>query len=176
MPTKTAKTRKPAKAAKPAKTTKSAKATKTAKATKATKATKTAKTGKPMKATRPGRFSPPVIAALDASSIIGIRAGKRSDHRFIGVWPIVVNGRLFARSWTMKPDGWYHTFLDDPIGTLQIGERQIAIRAQRVRGSRLLAAIEQAYAVKYATPASKKYVRGFRTARRRATTTEFVPR
>jgi hypothetical protein len=126
--------------------------------------------------TKPSRFSRPVIAAIDASSILGIRAGTRSEHRFIGIWPIVVNGRVFARSWTLKPGGWYRTFLEDPVGTLQIGERQIAIRARRVRGSRLLAAIEEAYAAKYATPASKKYVRGFRTARRRETTTEFVPR
>jgi hypothetical protein len=45
-----------------------------------------------------------------------------------------------------------------------------------VRGSRLIAAIEERYAAKYATPASQKYVRGFRTSRRRDTTTEFVPR
>jgi hypothetical protein len=128
------------------------------------------------KTTNPRRFSRPVIAAIDESGIMGIRAGTRSDHRFTGVWPIVVSGRVFARSWTLKPDGWYHTFLEDPVGTLQIGERQIAIRARRVRGSRLLAAIEEAYAEKYATPASKKYVRGFKTARRRETTTEFVPR
>jgi hypothetical protein len=117
-----------------------------------------------------------VIAAIDASKILGIRAGARSEHKFTGVWPIVVDGRLFARSWTIKVGGWYRTFLEDPLGTLQVGERQIAIRARPVRGSRLIAAIEQAYAAKYATPASQKYVRGFRTARRRETTTEFVPR
>jgi len=32
------------------------------------------------------------------------------------------------------------------------------------------------YAEKYATPGSVKYVRGFKTPRRRATTLEFVPR
>lgn len=128
------------------------------------------------KSTKPRRFSRPVIAAIDESGIIGIRAGTRSDHRFTGVWPIVVDGRVFARSWTLKPAGWYRTFLDDPVGTLQIGERQIAIQAKRVRGERLIAKIEEAYAAKYATPASQKYVRGFRTTRRRETTTEFVPR
>jgi hypothetical protein len=127
-------------------------------------------------ATTARRFSRQVIAAIDASKILGIRAGARSAHKFTGVWPIVVDGRLFARSWTMKAGGWYRTFLEDPVGTLQVGERQMATRARRVRGSRLIAAIEEAYAAKYATPASQKYVRGFRTARRRETTTEFVPR
>jgi hypothetical protein len=44
-----------------------------------------------------------------------------------------------------------------------------------VRGERLRDAVEQAYADKYVTPASRKYVRGFRTARRRETTIEFRP-
>ena len=36
--------------------------------------------------------------------------------------------------------------------------------------------VEDAYAAKYDTKASQKYVRGFRTARRREATMEFVPR
>ena len=118
----------------------------------------------------------PVVAAIDASKIFGVRAGARSDHRFTGVWPIVLEGRVFARSWTLKPEGWYRTFLEDPRGAIQIGERLVQIRAVRVKSERLLKAIEKAYAEKYATPASLKYVRGFRTKRRRDTTTEFVRR
>ena len=117
-----------------------------------------------------------VVQAIDQSKILGIRAGARSDHRYIGVWPIVVNGRVFARSWTLKPSGWYRTFLEDPRGTMQVSDREVRIRALPVRGERLRDAIEDAYAEKYPTPSSRVYVRGFRTARRRATTMEFVPR
>jgi len=45
-----------------------------------------------------------------------------------------------------------------------------------VKSERIRDLIEKAYAEKYATPGSKKYVRGFRTPKRRDTTTEFVPR
>jgi hypothetical protein len=117
-----------------------------------------------------------VVQAIDASKILGIRAGARSDHRFIGVWPVVVAGRVFVRSWTLKPDGWYRTFLEDPLGVIQVGERQIRIRAARVRSERLRDAVERAYAAKYPTPGSRKYVRGFRTPRRREATMEFLPR
>ena len=117
-----------------------------------------------------------VVAAIDRSKIIGIRAGARSDHRFIGIWAVVVEGRVYARSWTRTPDGWYCTFLEDPLGTLQVGTRSVRIRAVRPRGSRITAAVERAYAEKYSTPGSVKYVRGFRTARRRETTLEFLPR
>ncbi|MGB2714097.1 MAG: DUF2255 family protein [Vicinamibacterales bacterium] len=122
------------------------------------------------------RLPPAVVAAIDQSKILGVRAGARSDHRFTGVWPVVVDGRVFARSWTRKPDGWYRAFLNDPLGTLQVGTRNVRVRALRARGPRINAAVERAYAVKYSTPASRKYVRGFRTSRRRETTIEFVPR
>jgi hypothetical protein len=117
-----------------------------------------------------------VIAAADAASILGIKAGKASAHRFIGVWPIVVKGRLYARSWTLRKNGWFRTFLDDPLGVIQVGKRTVRIRAVRVRGERIRDAIEEGYALKYDTKASKKYVRGFRTPRRREATIEFVPR
>lgn len=117
-----------------------------------------------------------VVAAIDAAKILGIRAGARTDHKFTGVWPVVVDGRVFARSWTLKPEGWYHTFLDDPLGTLQVGERVVRVRAVRVRSERVRDAVERAYAEKYATPGARKYVRGFRTVRRREATIEFVRR
>jgi hypothetical protein len=122
------------------------------------------------------RLSRPVIAAADAAGIMGIRAGAKSDHKFRGVWPIVVDGRLFARSWTVTKGGWYRTFLEDPLGVIQVGDREVRIRAVRVKSERLHDKIEDAYAEKYDTKASQKYVRGFRTPRRRDTTTEFVPR
>jgi len=122
------------------------------------------------------RFSRPVVAAIDAGRMVRVRAGARSDHRFTGIWAVVVDGRVFARSWTQKAGGWYRTFLDDPLGTVQVGDRNIRIRALRVRGERMRDAVERAYAAKYRTPASLKYVRGFRSRRRREATLEFVPR
>jgi len=123
-----------------------------------------------------GRLSRSVVSAIDASKIMGIRAGTRTDHRFTGVWPVVAEGRVFARSWTLKAGGWYRTFLEDPLGTIQVGARKIRVRAVPVRSERLRDAVEHAYARKYSTPGSKKYVRGFRTARRREATIEFIPR
>lgn len=122
------------------------------------------------------RFSRLVVAAVNDSKILGIRAGARSDHRFIGIWAVVVDGRVFARSWTLQPEGWYRTFLEDPRGTMQLGEREVRIRALPVRSERTRDAVERAYAAKYSTPGAQKYVRGFRSARRRGATMEFVPR
>jgi hypothetical protein len=121
------------------------------------------------------RLTRPVVAALETAKIIGLRAGLE-PHRFLGVWVVVVDGRAFVRPWYNAAHGWYRAFLDEPRGFLQVGERQLPIRMVRCRGERLLDAIDAAYAEKYPTPASRKWVRGFRTPRRRATTLEIGPR
>ena len=123
----------------------------------------------------PRRFPAAVIRALDEAKILGVRAGMRSDHRFTGIWVVVVEGRAFGRSWTVRPNGWYTTFRNERRGTIQVGERRLRVEGKPVRSARILDAVEAAYATKYATPASKKWVRGFRTARRRAATMEFIP-
>ena len=122
------------------------------------------------------RFSRAVLAAIDASKILGVRAGARPDHRIIGIWAVVVDGRVFARSWKQARGGWYRTLVGDPVGVISVGDRQLRMRAVRVGGARIRDAIEEAYAAKYSTAASLKYVRGFRTPRRRDTTMEFRPR
>ncbi len=121
------------------------------------------------------RFTRPVLAALDEGKILGVRAGL-APHRFLGVWMVVVRGRLFVRPWNDKPGGWHRAFLEEPRGAIGIGEREIAVRARRVRGERLLDEIDAAYAAKYPTPASRKWVTGFAEPRRRATTLELMPR
>jgi hypothetical protein len=121
-------------------------------------------------------FSKPVVSALSTDKIIGIRAGT-GDHRFTGVWVVVVKGRVFVRPWNAKVSGWHHGLLHESVGTLQLlTGREIGVRGRQVRGERLLDAIDAAYAEKYHTPASRKWVRGFSAAKRRANTTELVPR
>lgn len=120
-------------------------------------------------------FSKPALAALDAAKIIGVRAG--TEHRFTGVWVVVVKGRVFVRSWNDKPAGWHRAFVDEPLGVIQAPNgREFRVRARKVRGEGLLDAIDEAYGEKYNTPASRKWVHGFAQSRRRGTTTEFMPR
>ena len=120
-------------------------------------------------------FSKAVIAAITKAKILGIRAGS-SDHRFIGVWVVVVDGRVFIRSWGVKRGGWYDAFREDPRGKIQAAGREIRVKAITQVTERMKAAVDDAYAEQYPTPASRKYVQGFaRSKRRRDTTTELVP-
>jgi hypothetical protein len=67
---------------------------------------------------RKHQFSEEILAVLRKRRGLRIRAGT-GRHRFIGIWAVVVNDRVFVRSWSVKPDGWYRTFQKEPRGTLQ---------------------------------------------------------
>ena len=121
------------------------------------------------------RFSKPVVAAITKDKILGVRAGS-GDHRFIGVWMVVVDGRVFIRSWGLKRRGWYAAFCEDSTGTIQAAGRELRVRAITSVPEKTKAAVDAAYAEKYNTPGAVKYVRGFkRSKKRRDTTTELVP-
>jgi len=121
------------------------------------------------------RFPPRVASLLASARMLAVRAGT-GDHRFTGIWFVVVHGRLLVRPWNDKASGWRRAFLDEPRGTILLGEREIAVRARIVRGERVFDTMDRAYAEKYATPASRKWVRGFHLPRRRRTTMELTPR
>jgi hypothetical protein len=121
------------------------------------------------------QFSPETLAALQKEKIIGIRAGRESTHKVIGVWMVVVEKRLFIRSWSMKPRSWWRTFLEDPYGSLFLGEKEIPIRAVQTRSERLKDLVSQAYKEKYNTLGSAHYVKDMTGKKSRDTTTELVP-
>lgn len=120
------------------------------------------------------RLSRSVVEAVRGGKYFGVRAGDA--HRFTGVWMVDVDGRVFARSWAMKPHGWRAAFLEDPRGEIEVGDRTLKVRARPVRGERLQDAITQAYFDKYTSKGSLVYSRGFSRGRRRASTMEFLPR
>jgi len=120
------------------------------------------------------RFSDDILAAINKEKLLGIRAGKASTHRVIGIWAVVVEGRVFVRSWSMKPRSWWRTFLEDPHGSMFVGEKELGIRAVQTRSERLKDLVSQAYKEKYNTPGSIQYVKDMSHRKSRDTTTELV--
>jgi hypothetical protein len=119
-------------------------------------------------------FADDIVAAIRDGKILGIRAGNQ-PHRFIGIWAVVVEGRVFVRSWSLKPRSWYRTFLEEPRGTINVDGRELDVRAVRTRSERLKDAIDKAYLEKYKTPGSIKYAEDMGRKKSRDTTTELVP-
>jgi hypothetical protein len=120
------------------------------------------------------RLPPRIVSALDAGKSVRIRAGLE-PHRFIGIWVVVARGRVFVRSWELRADGWFHTLRRELVGEIQVAGRTVSISARAVRSEAVQRAVDKAYAAKYSTPGSIKYVRGFRRGRRRASTMELLP-
>jgi len=125
------------------------------------------------------RFPKRVLAAVDESSVLRIRAGADDTHRFLGIWGVVALGRIFVRPWNDKPTGWRQAFLADPghRGAIRLAKDgpDIRIRARPVRGERVNDAVDAAYEAKYSSKGNNKWVRGLVTERRRKTTMELTP-
>jgi hypothetical protein len=120
------------------------------------------------------RFPKELIETIRREKIIGIRAGKDSTHRIIGVWAVVVEGRVFVRSWSRKPRSWWRTFLEDPYGLMTVGKQEFSIRAIQTKSERLKDQVSAAYKEKYNTPGSVQYVKEMSQKKSRDTTTELV--
>lgn len=120
------------------------------------------------------RFADEVLHVFQGSKGLRLRAGT-GDHRFIGIWFVLVEDRVLVRSWSVKANGWYRSFLKEPRGTIQIANLEIPVRAVRIRSESLKNAVDRAYLDKYNTRGALKYARDLGKAKSRDTTTELVP-
>lgn len=120
------------------------------------------------------RFPDDILSGLREGKFLRIRAGSGS-HRFIGIWVVVVRDRVFVRSWSLKRRGWYQTFLQEPRGAVEIGDREIRVRAVRIRSERVKDAVDRAYLEKYNTGSALKYAKDLVRAKSRDGTIELIP-
>jgi hypothetical protein len=122
-------------------------------------------------------FPGDMLATIYKERVVGIRAGSDKTHRVIGIWVVVVERRVFVRSWSMKPRSWWRTFLEDPYGEIFVGKRKRGIKAQtvQVKSEKLKDLVSAAYKEKYNTRGSVGYVEDMSRKPSRDTTTELVP-
>jgi hypothetical protein len=120
------------------------------------------------------RFNRKLLTAINKSAGIKIRAGT-GDHKFIRIWAVVVDDRVFVRSWSIKRRSWYRTFLKEPQGAILVDDQEISIRALHPKSEKLKDRIDTAYLEKYPTPGLNKYARDLGRKKSRNTTTELIP-
>jgi hypothetical protein len=119
-------------------------------------------------------FPPRILRQLCHGKSLRIRAAT-GDHRFIGIWVVVVKDRVFVRSWSIRPNGWYRAFLSEAQGAIRIADRDNPVVAVPTTDKRILDTIDRAYLNKYNTPGSIKYARDFGRPQSRAATLELRP-
>jgi hypothetical protein len=122
------------------------------------------------------KFPEAILVKIHEERILGIRMGTDSEHKVIGIWAVVVNGRVFVRSYTTKPNGWWRTVLKDPHGEIFPAKRKrgIKVRVVQVKSEKMKDLVTQAYREKYNTPGSVGYVEEMSQKKLRDTTTELV--
>ena len=123
------------------------------------------------------RFPEAILAKIHEERILDIRAGTDSNHRVIGIWAVVVDGRVFVRSWSMKPRSWWRTLLEDPHGEIFVARRKrgAKVRSVQVKSGKMKEAVSAAYREKYDTRGSIGYVEDMSRSPSRDTTTELIP-
>lgn len=123
------------------------------------------------------QFPAQILKRIHTDKIIGIRAGTKSKHKVIGIWAVVVDDRVFIRSYQSKTGGWWQTLVHDPLGEIFVAKRKrgIKVRAVQVKSEKMKEAVSAAYKEKYNTPGSVGYVAEMSRSPSRDATLEIVP-
>lgn len=111
---------------------------------------------------------------IKTNTIIGIKAGQKRSE-FLEIWMVVVQDRVFARSWGLAERSWYNTFLENPDGEIQCGETIYPIKALIPQDiNDLTEEINEAYLTKYNTGHNIPYSQGIIREKHIAKTMEFI--
>lgn len=115
-----------------------------------------------------------VLNYIKTNNLIGIKAGsERTD--FLEIWMVVVQDRIFARSWGLAERSWYNTFLKDPNGQIQCGNSIFNIKAViPIDTNELTDEINQTYLTKYNIGRNRKYAKGIVQEQHVEKTMEFI--
>lgn len=111
---------------------------------------------------------------IKTNNLIGIKAGlERPD--FLEIWMIVVQNRIFARSWGLAERSWYNSFLKCSAGQIKCGDVTYTIKAVVPEDiDQLTEEINQAYLTKYNFGQNSKYATGIIEDRHIKRTMEFI--
>lgn len=114
------------------------------------------------------------MAYINSNNHIGIKAGLDRPS-FLDIWMVVVDGRIFARSWGFAEKSWYNTFLQNSQGQIKCGDDVFAIKAfVPVENNLLTEKINKAYLTKYNTGHNIEYAEGIVRPEHANKTMEFI--
>jgi hypothetical protein len=65
--------------------------------------------------------------------------------------------------------------MEEPMGSVQVGKDEIAVRGRHARSERLRRLVTEGYAAKYPTKGSLRWVSGFAEPEREINTLELLP-
>ena len=114
---------------------------------------------------------------------LGVRGCFAEDNRVADDldrspgWMVVVDDRIFARSYQLSERSWYTALLNGDTGDIKCLKEIVPVKGLKPEDiDNVTAAINKAYEKKYHVKAyNKKWVDGLAQAERVARTMEFIP-
>jgi hypothetical protein len=104
-------------------------------------------------------FDAEMLGLLRTTEEVGIRTSRHPNRATI-IWIVVVDDVVFVRSFRGPKGQWHVAATADGQATLDIGDRQIAVRVTAVTNPDSIAAVSRAFLAKYAaSPYAKEMVR-----------------
>ena len=114
------------------------------------------------------------INYINNNNLTGIMAGSQRQT-FLDIWMVVVEDRIFARSWGFAEKSWYNSFLEEPVGKIKCGENVFSIKATVPKDkAEITEKINIAYLTKYNTGHNIEYAKGIVEENHIAKTMEFI--
>lgn len=116
-----------------------------------------------------------ILKLINSHTLIGIKAGTERDS-FLEIWMVVVDDRIFARSWGFAERSWFNTFLKNSFGEIKCCDEIFKIKAEIPANEHsLMEKINAAYLAKYtSTEHNKKYAEGIIKEAHIEKTMEFI--
>jgi|SRR5689334_15616766 len=121
-------------------------------------------------------FSKTFLKCIDETQITSVRAGDERE-KFTGIWMIVVDGRIFGRSYTLSERSWYTALANGEAGDIKCAKEVVPVKGKKPEDiDAISGAINNAYEKKYLVKSyNKKWVDGLAEPERVARTMEFIP-
>lgn len=122
------------------------------------------------------KFSIPFLKCINETQITSVRVGKDRE-KFTGIWMVVVDGRIFGRSYYGAERSWYTALLNGDSGDIKCAKETIPVKGQKPSDINTInRRINKAYEKKYLIKAyNKKWVDGLAELERVVRTMEFIP-
>ncbi|MFT3680463.1 MAG: DUF2255 family protein [Ferruginibacter sp.] len=115
-----------------------------------------------------------LLECIERSNLIGVKAGSNRD-KFLDIWMVVVDDRIFARSWGLSEKSWYTVFLQEPFGAIRCGDKIVQVKAViPARTPGLDESISSAYLAKYDHGDNSFYAQGIIKPAHVERTMEFI--
>ncbi|PTT02295.1 DUF2255 domain-containing protein [Pedobacter sp. HMWF019] len=122
------------------------------------------------------KFKTSFLDYIKTHNLTGIKAGNTREN-FLNIWMVVVQDRVFARSWGFAERSWFHSFSQGAEGAILAGASIVAVRGVLPEDLKELTnSINQAYLDKYDTGGDNSfYAKGIIEPEHIKFTMEFIP-